>query len=107
MITQTRVWPALVYLLVLATSPTRAQDADFQAGASPYTPQQLQELLAGQNKQGVLNFFGRMPNHMRGPDWFYEHLMIYIPDQDQYYTVAVVCFSQADGRVWQVVCYPN
>jgi len=48
-----------------------------------------------------------MPNHIRGVDWFYEHLMIYIMDQDQYYTVAVVCFSQADGRVWQVVCYPN
>ena len=86
---------------------THAQDADFQAGASPYTPQQLQELLAGQNKQGVLNFFGRMPNHIRGVDWFYEHLLIYVSDQDQYYTVAVVCFSQADGRVWQVVCYPN
>lgn len=107
MITRPALWllPSLLAFFLL--SDTHAQDADFQAGASPYTPQQLQELLAGQNKQGVLNFFGRMPNHMRGVDWFYEHLMIYIPDQDQYYTVAVVCFSQADGRVWQVVCYPN
>ena len=99
------LWMAM--LLALSSPLGRSQDADFQAGASPYTPQQLQELLAGQNKQGVLNFFGRMPNHIRGVDWFYEHLLIYIQDQDQYYTVAVVCFSQADGRVWQVVCYPN
>lgn len=107
MITRTP-WIALSVLLFLLVAPlARCQDADFQAGASPYTPQQLQELLAGQNKQGVLNFFGRMPNHIRGVDWFYEHLLIYIADQDQYYTVAVVCFSQADGKVWQVVCYPN
>jgi hypothetical protein len=107
MITRT-LWIALSVLMFLLVAPlARSQDADFQAGASPYTPQQLQELLAGQNKQGVLNFFGRMPNHIRGVDWFYEHLLIYIADQDQYYTVAVVCFSHADGKVWQVVCYPN
>lgn len=107
MITRPLTWFWLAILFVSSSPICRSQDADFQAGASPYTPQQLQELLAGQNKQGVLNFFGRMPNHIRGVDWFYEHLMIYIADQDQYYTVAVVCFSQADGRVWQVVCYPN
>ena len=107
MITRSALWlvPTLMASLLITNTP--AQDDDFQAGASPYSPQQLQELLAGQNKQGVLNFFGRMPNHIRGVDWFYEHLLIYIQDQDQYYTVAVVCFSQADGRVWQVVCYPN
>ncbi|NBQ56021.1 MAG: hypothetical protein EBU36_05175 [Verrucomicrobia bacterium] len=107
MITRPPLWIWLAFLFIATTHLTRAQDADFQGGASPYTPQQLHELLAGQSKQGVLNFFGRMPNHIRGVDWFYEHLMIYIMDQDQYYTVAVVCFSQADGRVWQVVCYPN
>lgn len=107
MITPIRFWLVASALVFLLGPLARAQDVDFQAGASPYTPQQLQELLAGQNKQGVLNFFGRMPNHIRGVDWFYEHLLIYIQDQDQYYTVAVVCFSQADGRVWQVVCYPN
>jgi len=107
MITRFRCRMLAILTTIFLAASVHAQDTDFQAGASPYTPQQLQELLAGQNKQGVLNFFGRMPNHTRGVDWFYEHLMIYIPDQDQYYTVAVVCFSQADGRVWQVVCYPN
>lgn len=107
MITRSALWLVPTLMASLLITNTLAQDADFQAGASPYSPQQLQELLAGQNKQGVLNFFGRMPNHIRGVDWFYEHLLIYIQDQDQYYTVAVVCFSQADGRVWQVVCYPN
>jgi hypothetical protein len=107
MITRLRFPMLLPLFLLLGVSFTHAQDANFEAGASPYTPQQLHELLAGQNRQGVMNFFDRMPNHIRGEDWFYEHLMIYIPDQDQYYTVAVVCFSRADGRVWQVVCYPN
>ena len=83
-----------------------AQDTDFEAGASPYTPQQLQELLAGQNKMSVINFFGRMPNHQQGHDWVYNRLLIAIPSRDQYYTTAVVCFSHADDLVWQVVCYP-
>ncbi|NBV95951.1 MAG: hypothetical protein EBT30_00065 [Verrucomicrobia bacterium] len=65
-------------------------DADFQAGAAPYTPEQLHELLVGQNKMSVINFFGRMPNHEQGFDWIYEHLLIAVESQDQYYTTAVV-----------------
>ena len=48
-----------------------------------------------------------MPNFVRGHDWFYENMAIYVPERDEYYTLAIVCFSQADGRVWQVVCYPH
>ena len=82
------------------------QDVDFQAGAAPYTPEQLHELLVGQNKMSVINFFGRMPNHQQGFDWIYNHLLIAVESQDQYYTTAVVCFSHGDHLVWQVVCYP-
>jgi hypothetical protein len=93
-------------LLGLFVFSSVAQDTDFQAGSTPYTPQQLQELLAGQNKMSVINFFGRMPNHQQGHDWVYNRLLIAIPSRDQYYTTAVVCFSHADDLVWQVVCYP-
>jgi len=98
------LWMALT--LALLTSPGFSQDADFQAGAAPYTPEQLHELLVGQNKMSVINFFGRMPNHQQGFDWIYEHLLIAVENQDQYYTTAVVCFSHGDHLVWQVVCYP-
>jgi hypothetical protein len=54
----------------------------------------------------VINFFGRMPNHQQGFDWIYDHLLIAVESQDQYYTTAVVCFSHGDHLVWQVVCYP-
>lgn len=87
----------------LPTSP--AQDSYY--GSATYTPQQLHELLVGQNRNVVLQTFGRMPNITRGHDWFYENVAVYVPERDQYYTLAVVCFSQADGRVWQVVCYPH
>ena len=77
-------------LLGLFVSGSLAQDTDFEAGATPYTPQQLQELLAGQNKMSVINFFGRMPNHQQGHDWIYNRLLIAVPTRDQYYTTAVV-----------------
>ncbi|PAW69928.1 MAG: hypothetical protein B9S30_03745 [Verrucomicrobiia bacterium Tous-C5FEB] len=83
-----------------------SQDIGFQGGAAPYTPQQLHELLVGQNKIGVINFFGRSPNHQQGFDWIYNHLLIEVAERDQYYTTAVVCFSHGDHLVWQVVCYP-
>ena len=107
MITRPVLWIWLAFLVVSMAPLSQAQDTGFQRGSTSYNPQQLQELLAGQNTIGVINFFGRMPNHVRGLDWFYENLVIYIQDLDQYYTVAVICFSKADGRVWQVVCYPN
>jgi len=47
-----------------------------------------------------------MPNHQQGFDWIYDHLLIAVENQDQYYTTAVVCFSHGDHLVWQVVCYP-
>jgi len=96
----------LVLAFALLTSLGLPQDADFQAGAAPYTPEQLHELLVGQNKMSVINFFGRMPNHQQGFDWIYDHLLIAVENQDQYYTTAVVCFSHGDHLVWQVVCYP-
>jgi len=93
-------------LLLLAWLPlsTHAQSI---TGAATYTPQQIHELLVGQMEPVVIQTFGRMPDLIRGHNWFYERMAIYIPEQNQYYTLAVVCFSQADGRVWQVVCYPH
>jgi len=96
----------MVLALSLTPSSAHCQDVDFQAGAAPYTPEQLHELLVGQNKMSVINFFGRMPNHQQGFDWIYNHLLIAVESQDQYYTTAVVCFSHGDHLVWQVVCYP-
>ena len=93
----------LVFLILGAT--VCAQDNYY--GSATYTPQQLHELLVGQDRDVVLQTFGRMPNIIRGHDWFYENVAVYVPERDQYYTLAVVCFSQADGRVWQVVCYPH
>lgn len=92
--------------LALLCEPLSAQDTDFQGGASPYTPQQLHELLVGQNRESVLQFFGRMPNHIQGVDWIFNRLLIYVAETDQYYTTAIVCFSHGDHLVWQVVCYP-
>jgi len=94
---------ALLPLLWLPL-PTHAQSI---TGAATYTPQQLHELLVGQMEPVVIETFGRMPDLVRGHNWFYERMALYIPEQNQYYTLAVVCFSQADGRVWQVVCYPH
>ena len=99
-------FPAFLFACVLLGKTLHAQDADFQGGASPYTPQQLHELLVGQRRESVLQFFGRMPNHIQGVDWIYNRMLIYVAESDQYYTTAVVCFSHGDGLVWQVVCYP-
>ncbi|MCX6935812.1 MAG: hypothetical protein NTZ01_06455 [Verrucomicrobia bacterium] len=107
MITLSRICVLLFVFSSLLSSTLPAQNTDFQAGATPYTPQQLHELLVGQSKEGVLQFFGRMPNHIQGFDWIYERLLIYVAEQDQYYTTAVVCFSHGDHLVWQVVSYPN
>ena len=95
---------ALVLLVLGAGIDARAQAI---TGSAQYTPQQIHELLVGQSQEVVIQTFGRMPNLIRGHDWFYENMAIYVPERDQYYTLAVVCFSQADGRVWQVVCYPH
>jgi len=95
----------LLTLLACGAMESPAQDNYY--GSATYTPQQLHELLVGQNRNVVLQTFGRMPNIVRGHDWFYENVAVYIPERDQYYTLAVVCFSQADGLVWQVVCYPH
>ena len=97
----------LPLLAVSAFWSTGALAQDNYYGSATYTPQQLHELLVGQNRDVVLQTFGRMPNIIRGRDWFYENVAVYVPERDQYYTLAVVCFSQADGRVWQVVCYPH
>ena len=97
----------LPLLVVLAFWGTKSLAQDNYYGSATYTPQQLHELLVGQNRDVVLQTFGRMPNIIRGHDWFYENVAVYVPERDQYYTLAVVCFSQADGRVWQVVCYPH
>jgi hypothetical protein len=98
----------LLCLLSILSLPVSAlsQDISFEGGGSPYTPQQLHELLVGQNNIGVINFFGRAPNHQQGFDWIYNRLLIEIPECNQYYTTAVICFSHGDHRVWQVVCYP-
>ena len=93
--------------MIWAFVPVLSQAQDSYYGSSTYTPQQLHELLVGQNRDVVLQTFGRMPNFVRGHDWFYENVAIYVPERDQYYSLAVVCFSEADGRVWQVVCYPH
>ena len=93
-------------MTIILQVPLFSQDIGFQGGAAPYTPQQLHELLVGQNKIGVINFFGRSPNHQQGFDWIYNHLLIEVAERDQYYTTAVVCFSHGDHLVWQVVCYP-
>ncbi len=95
----------LALLVGIFSAPLQAQDNYY--GSASYTPQQLHELLVGQNRVVVLQTFGRMPNFVRGHDWFYENVAVYVPERDQYYTLAVVCFSQADGLVWQVVCYPH
>ena len=96
----------LLSLAVLASGmPASAQESYY--GSATYTPQQLHELLVGQDRDVVLQTFSRMPNIIRGHDWFYENVAVYVPERDEYYTLAVVCFSQADGRVWQVVCYPH
>ena len=99
--------PLLCFLSILSFPISAlSQDIGFEGGASPYTPQQLHELLVGQNNIGVINFFGRTPNHQQGFDWIYNRLLIEIPERNQYFTTAVVCFSHGDHRVWQVVCYP-
>jgi len=97
----------LPLFLVLALAGSNGSAQDNYYGSATYTPQQLHELLVGQNRNTVLQTFGRMPNFTRGHDWFYESVAVYVPERDQYYTLAVVCFSQADGLVWQVVCYPH
>ena len=97
----------LPLFLAMAFWPAEGPAQDSYYGSATYTPQQLHELLVGQNQNTVLQTFGRMPNIIRGHDWFYENVAVYVPERDQYYTLAVVCFSQADGRVWQVVCYPH
>ena len=97
----------LLPILTLLASAPLAIAQDNYYGSATYTPQQLHELLVGQDRDVVLQTFGRMPNIIRGHDWFYENVAVYVPERDQYYTLAVVCFSQADGRVWQVVCYPH
>ena len=99
-------FPALLFAFMVLSRSLRAQDTAFQGGASPYTPQQLHELLVGQKRESVLQFFGRMPNHIQGVDWIYNRMLIYVAESDQYYTTAIVCFSHGDGLVWQVVCYP-
>lgn len=96
---------ALVCILLFSGCHARAQDSYY--GSATYTPQQLHELLVGQSEPAVIQAFGRLPNFVRGHDWFYENVAVYVPDYDEYYSLAVVCFSQADGRVWQVVCYPH
>jgi hypothetical protein len=101
--------PAFFLLLTLLLTSWLPGPAYAQSitGAAVYTPQQLHELLVGQMEPVVIATFGRMPDLVRGHNWFYERMAIYLPEQNQYYTLAVVCFSQADGRVWQVVCYPH
>ena len=100
-------FPVLLFaFLGFFCEPLSAQDTSFQGGASPYTPQQLHELLVGQNRASVLQFIGRMPNHIQGVDWIYNQLFIYVAESDQIYTTAIVCFSHGDHLVWQVVCYP-
>lgn len=96
----------LIALLLISWFPMPSH-AQSITGAATYTPQQLQELLVGQMESVVIETFGRMPDLIRGHHWFYERMAIYVPEQNQYFTLAVVCFSQADGRVWQVVCYPH
>lgn len=97
--------PLFLAALLGATMGAPAQDSYY--GSASYTPQQLHELLVGQSEPVVIQTFGRLPNLVRGHDWFYENVAVYVPEFDQYYSLAVVCFSEADGRVWQVVCYPH
>lgn len=99
-------FPVILFACMVLSKSLQAQDTAFQGGASPYTPQQLHELLVGQQRESVLQFFGRMPNHIQGADWVYNRMLIYVADTDQYYTTAIVCFSHGDHLVWQVVCYP-
>ena len=106
MITRAALFLLLGVITTLFPERLLSQDIGFQGGAAPYTPQQLHELLVGQNKMSVINFFGRTPNHQQGFDWIYNHLLIEVAERDQYYTTAVVCFSHGDHLVWQVVCYP-
>ena len=99
-------FPVLLFAFMVLSESLQAQDTAFQGGASPYTPQQLHELLVGQQRESVLQFFGRMPNHIQGMDWVYNQLLVYVAETDRYYTTAIVCFSHGDHLVWQVVCYP-
>ncbi len=99
-------FPVLLFAFMVLSKSLQAQDISFQAGASPYTPRQLHELLVGQRRESVLQFFGRMPDHSQGVDWIYNRLLIYVAEPDRYYTTAIVCFSHGDHLVWQVVCYP-
>ena len=96
-----------VFLFVGLVTPYLGFSQDSYYGSATYTPQQLHELLVGQAEPAVIQAFGRLPNFVRGHDWFYENVAVYVPEYQQYYSLAVVCFSQADGRVWQVVCYPH
>ena len=96
----------LLALLVIFWLPLSTHGQSI-TGSATYTPQQLHELLVGQTEPVVIQTFGRMPDFVRGHDWFFQGMAIYVPEWNQYYTLAVVCFSQADGRVWQVVCYPH
>ena len=101
----TRASLFLRFFLLVSGCRCLSQDASY--GSATYTPQQLHEMLVGQNRNAVLQAFGRLPNIIRGNDWFYENVAVYVPERDEYYTLAVVCFSLSDGRVWQVVCYPH
>ena len=75
--------PVLLFACLVLSESLHAQDTDFQGGASPYTPQQLHELLVGQRRESVLQFFGRMPNHIQGVDWIYNRMLIYVAESDQ------------------------
>ena len=99
--------PVLLFACMVSSESLQAVvPTGFQAGASPYTPQQLHELLVGQQREAVLLFFGRIPDHTQGVDWVYNQMLIYVAESDRYYTTAIVCFSHGDHLVWQVVCYP-
>ena len=95
-----------ITLVFLQSAKGFSQDINFQGGAAVYSPKQLHDLLVGQTKVAVINFFGRTPNHQQGADWIFDRLLIEVPERNQYYTTAVVCFSHGDHLVWQVVCYP-
>ena len=73
-------FPALFPLLASLILPSLAVAQDNYYGSATYTPQQLHELLVGQNRNTVLQTFGRMPNITRGHDWFYENVAVYVPE---------------------------
>ena len=81
-----RLFPVLLMVLVFWGNESLTQDSYY--GSATYTPRQLHELLVGQNRDVVLQTFGRMPDMIRGHDWFYESVAVYVPERDQYYTLA-------------------